>query len=215
MIVNQAPDRDVNSDLYDYDLPEHVVFIQDWFHEPAISRVAAFPPRTSESDTMIINGKGMFTEFTKDGKVAYTPREVFSVKKDDKYRFRVISNGVCHMTIAVENHNLTVIATDGAPVQPTVVDRIGLSSGERFDFVLNADKDVDNYWFRLSTADGACANTVPEEFAILRYDGAPEQEPSRVFSEGEDDGVTLNPRNQLLSEDDLDIGQLEAAGKGK
>ena len=43
-IVKQAPERDVHSALYEYDLPEHVVFIQDWLHEPTVSNVASFYP---------------------------------------------------------------------------------------------------------------------------------------------------------------------------
>ena len=32
-IVRQTPENDPNSDLYDYDLTEHVIFPQEWFHK--------------------------------------------------------------------------------------------------------------------------------------------------------------------------------------
>ena len=79
--------RDVHSGLYDYDLPEHVVFIQDWLHEPTISRLAAFPPLASGSDTLIINGKGHYQSFSSGDATAFTPREVFHVKQGERYRF--------------------------------------------------------------------------------------------------------------------------------
>ncbi|XP_072045969.1 uncharacterized protein [Amphiura filiformis] len=208
-IIKQAPERDVQSALYDYDLSEHVVFLQDWHHEPTVSNVAAFPPRTNDQDAMIINGKGVFVEFSKDGEIAYTPREVFNVEKGKRYRFRVIGNNVCHVFIHAQDHNLTVIATDGNPIKPIVVDRIGLVSGERYDFVLTADKDVGNYWFRLATTEGACA-AVQEDFAILRYDGAPEEEPSEPYLDDGDEGVYLNPKSEFENPDAPDLDQIDA-----
>ena len=32
-IVRQDPDEDPNSSLYNYDLTEHSMFIQEWFHK--------------------------------------------------------------------------------------------------------------------------------------------------------------------------------------
>ena len=32
-IVRQTPEDDPNSHLYDYDLTEHMIFPQEWFHE--------------------------------------------------------------------------------------------------------------------------------------------------------------------------------------
>ncbi|XP_072045772.1 hephaestin-like protein [Amphiura filiformis] len=209
-IVKHAPERDVNNGYYDYDLPEHVVFIQDWPHDPTISRATAFPPITSASDTLVINAKGVSRNFTDGNSTGITPREVFDVKPGARYRFRVIGNNICHLTVAVENHELTVIASDGVPIKPVVVDQIGLSSGERYDFVLTADKAVANYWFRLYTTDPFCS--VKEEFAVLRYEGSSEEEPSKVSNDGEEKGhdVLLNPRSQLDTPGGISVVQLES-----
>ena len=32
-IVRQTPENEPNADLYDYDLTEHVIFPQEWFHK--------------------------------------------------------------------------------------------------------------------------------------------------------------------------------------
>ena len=126
---------------------------------------------------------------------------------------RVIGNNICHLAVEVESHRLTAIATDGSPIKPVVVDRIGLTSGERYDFVLTADQNVGNYWFRLFTTDPACPGIVQEEFAILRYDGAPEEELPEEFVEENEDGVYLNPRSTIETPEGIDVVEVQSAGK--
>ncbi|XP_072046495.1 uncharacterized protein [Amphiura filiformis] len=213
-VVKQAPEQNVHSDLYDYDLPEHVVFVQDWLHEPTISNFAALPINALGSDTLVINGKGVFREFANGNDTAYTPREVFPVKQGGRYRFRVIGNNICHMIITIQSHNLIAIATDGAPFEPVEVSRIGVDSGARFDFILTADQDIGHYWFRLYTDDLGCPFTVKEEFAILRYEGAPEGDPTESFSGVIPDGRYLNPQPVYEVEDSpsqLPVRKLKSA----
>ena len=38
-IVRQTPEDDPNSHLYDYDLTEHMIFPQEWFHEVSLSSI--------------------------------------------------------------------------------------------------------------------------------------------------------------------------------
>lgn len=38
----------------------------------------------------------------------------------------------------IRDHKLTVIATDGSPIEPIVVDSLVASPGERFDVVMDA-----------------------------------------------------------------------------
>ena len=81
-----------------------------------------------------ITGKGRLDKVeARDGRLAWTPREVVSVTPGHRYRFRVISNGIlnCPIRVAVDRHNLTVIATDGSPVEPKVVDSFNIFAGER------------------------------------------------------------------------------------
>lgn len=47
---------------------------------------------------------------------------------------------VCPAMLEIENHNMTVIATDSYDVQPVTVDSIYSNSGERYDFVINANQ---------------------------------------------------------------------------
>ena len=209
LIVKQAPSRDGHDGLYDYDLPEHVIFIQDWLHQPAINKATV---SATGADSLVIKNKGVFQEFSGDNGTVFTPREVFNVRQGGRYRFRVIGNNICHMIVAVEDHPLTVIATDGAPIEPIMVDRIGLTTGERYDFVLTADQNIANYWLKLYTTDPSCPGDVREEFAILRYEGAPYEEPLEEFAEDNDDSVFLNPRSVHETPAGLHLEQLNSTG---
>ena len=190
-IVKQAPERDIHSDLYDYDLPEHVIVMSDWPHEPYISSFAG-QINAFTTGSILINGKGSFKEFSNGNKTVFTPRDVFQVEQGKRYRFRMIGNTFCHQILTIQSHNVKAIATDAFPVEPVEVNRIGIGSGERFDFVLTADQEVGNYWVRVFTEDPACMH-VPDEFAILRYEGAPNEEPSDSFSTIPENGLFLNP----------------------
>jgi iron transport multicopper oxidase len=67
---------------------------------------------------------------------------------------------------------------DGNNVEPLVVDSIQIFVGQRYSFILTASQPVNNYWIR------AFPNLLNATFngglnsAILRYDGAPEVDPT-------------------------------------
>lgn len=58
-----------------------------------------------------------------------------------------------------------------------------MNSGERYDFVINADREVGNYWIRVM-ADVSCSTSKVHQEAILRYDGAPDEEPTEPLGYG-------------------------------
>jgi Multicopper oxidase len=69
--------------------------------------------------------------------------------------------------IQIEGHEMTIIATEINFVRPFTIDSLITINGERFDFVLNADKEPRDYWIRLKTL--APCRTPLETFAVLRY----------------------------------------------
>ena len=109
---------------------------------------------------LLINGKGTFLEYGNNGGVT-TPTKVFNVASgvrsgsDDKkssnlnllfmynllqlvkvlcrYRFRIISPGftLCPISVSIDNHRLTMIASDGSPFRPVEVESFVLHPGER------------------------------------------------------------------------------------
>jgi ABC-type multidrug transport system ATPase subunit/FtsP/CotA-like multicopper oxidase with cupredoxin domain len=87
----------------------------------------------------------------------------------ERVRLRIINAASLYtFRFSIDGHRMTVISTDGADVQPLAVDELIISSGERFDLILEANQPRANFWIRVDTL---------EEFshgglAVLRYDGA-------------------------------------------
>ena len=82
----------------------------------------------------LINGKGKH----RDG-VDYVNSNLseFKVTAGTTYRFRLIgAQSLYAYRFSIEEHNLTVIATDGQFIEPIEVDYIIIHSGERYDFLL-------------------------------------------------------------------------------
>ena len=63
----------------------------------------------------------------------HTPHAEFHVKSGHRYRFRLIGEVTadCLYQLAIEDHNMTVIAVDGYPVKPVVVNTIVFAAGKR------------------------------------------------------------------------------------
>ncbi|KAI0794645.1 Cupredoxin [Fomes fomentarius] len=76
---------------------------------------------------------------------------------------------------------MTVIEADGQNTEPLPVDQIQIFAGQRYSFVLEANQTVGNYWIRASPnliVDGGSGFANGINSAILRYDGAPKEEPT-------------------------------------
>ncbi|XP_072013206.1 uncharacterized protein [Amphiura filiformis] len=212
LIFRQAAEADVNSHLYDYDLPEHVVLVHDWLDEMTMVKFAShhFDDGSNKPESILINGKGKREQVVdENGNTAYTAREVFKIDPNgSRYRFRFINNAItnCPLRVSVDSHKLTVIASDGASLEPYETDIFVIFGGERFDVVLNADQDVGNYWMRVK---GLADCRFQQELAIVRYVGAPEEDPQ----EAEilvPEGVVLNPWNEAASDTAIPIVNLNA-----
>lgn len=170
-VVRQADKFDPQKKHYDFDLNEHVMVISEWSHGFAIQSILDSLPLPVES--VLVNGKGVHKDKSLDieSDIA-APLSVFSVTPGQRYRFRVAyAGGVkgCPITLAIDNHSLLLIALDGHPVVPKEINSLILGKGERADFVLKSDKNVDSYWIKVSTVEN-CAIPVYSA-AVLKYDG--------------------------------------------
>ena len=74
---------------------------------------------------------------------------------------------------------MTFIASDGANFDPVEADSFVLFAGERFDFIINANQTVDNYWIRFRGLGDCGYKPYSQNYAeaILRYNGAPKIDP--------------------------------------
>lgn len=79
---------------------------------------------------------------------------------------------MCPFQLQIEDHEFTIIASDGPTFKPVVIDALFFISGERYDIVVEANKpDVRDYFIRVR-AMPPCTKEI-EEFAVLRYHPGP------------------------------------------
>lgn len=172
LVIRSPSNQDPNKRLYDEDLFDHVIFLSDWLHSLSLDY---FPGKYKigpgqAASNFLINGHGKFRNAT-SGVETNTPWAFFRVSRNKRYRFRMINSfgTVCPAAFSIEKHKMTVIATDGEDVQPVTVDRIISTSGERYDFVLNANQNGGSYWIQLRGL-GECGQNRISQVAVLVYD---------------------------------------------
>jgi Multicopper oxidase len=97
------------------------------------------------------------------------PLTIFYVEPGKRYRFRFINSGfnICPIIFQIEKHEMQIIASELSYVEPLNIDSLYSVTGERFDFVIDANRDPGDYWIRIKTLQ-PCQITV-EGFAVLRY----------------------------------------------
>ena len=150
---------------------ERFVLTRFRYHISSITLGQIFTPVVANST--LINGKGRYA----GGPL--TALSVINVQQGLRYRFRVVSIS-CDpfFNFTIDGHRMTIIEVDGTEVHPVEVDSIPILSGQRYSVVVTAGQPVGNYWIRsLSnlpnvTFDGG------QNMAILRYQGAPEEDPT-------------------------------------
>ncbi|XP_022087951.1 laccase-like isoform X2 [Acanthaster planci] len=212
LVVRQPDPREQHRKLYDRDLPEHVVLLHDWLDRVTLDKFAAHhhDNGSNKPESVLVNGKGRRAAFTDPAtnETVFTEREVFRVQQGLRYRFRTISNAItnCALKVSVDGHNLTIIASDGSPVEPVEADFYIIYGGERFDFVLDANATVGNYWMRVK---GLADCKFVQDLAVVRYVGAPDTDPTED-EKIDRQGVFVNPFNQEASETAIAIPQLNA-----
>ncbi|KAK3595589.1 hypothetical protein CHS0354_009546 [Potamilus streckersoni] len=177
-------------------MPEHIMTIQDWNHDwdadidymkmlyGVFEERKRVNPSTSIDGTSfsmfmmqsgLINGRGRSYN-PRTGQNNGAPLEVFQIQQGHTYRFRVIGAGALYpFRISIDEHNLTIVASDGFDLESVVAESFIIYPGERFDFILHADKPVSNYWIRGITLEAGKNHTAE---AILQYKRAPIKDPS-------------------------------------
>jgi len=176
MVIHKYTHQNPHIKMYDFDLPEHVIIVNDWMNSTMIEKFADFHHNDGDSSprSILINGKGVLQKmYNSDGKVFQTPRAVFTVESGKRYRFRIINAGIlyCPIEISIDSHNLTVISSDGSDVEPYEVESLVIMAGERFDFVMNASQTIRNYWLK-AKGHASCSTFKVFQTGIISYKGA-------------------------------------------
>ncbi|KAH8334541.1 hypothetical protein KR059_011251, partial [Drosophila kikkawai] len=261
LIIRKPKIAEPHGSLYDFDLSEHVMTVQDWIHDTGAS-IFSFHHHSrgdNKPHNLLVNGRGRYynriwaeakqvhrrTEerttqpldplpksqvdlvqtLPRQARLAKSnstklfpvhsrqkrgnlneiplelvPHQVYNVRRGFRYRFRIINAEYlnCPIVVSVDGHNLTAINSDGFDIEAMEVGSIVTYSGERFDFVLNANMEVGNYWVRLKgLMDCSEVFTSAFQVAILRYEGAPDEEPTAALSYAHKaEGIELNVMNR-------------------
>ena len=85
---------------------------------------------------------------------------------------------------------MSVIEADTVNTQPLAVDSIQIYAAQRYSVVITADQPIDNYWIRANPSTGNRGYQGGINSAILRYEGAPEVDPTTTKTGGK------NPMNE-------------------
>ncbi|KAJ1302813.1 hypothetical protein OPQ81_003119 [Rhizoctonia solani] len=174
---------DPQKDLYDVDDETTIITLDDWYHTPAPTLQEQFFSTSNTAlnapvpDSALINGKGRYVGGPE------VERAVLKVQSGKRYRFRVINtSAIGSYTFAIEGHTMTIIEADGIAHEPLVVDSFDIYAGQRYSFILEANQTVANYWVSAPmtvAAAGTNSNLdATNVYAVLRYEGAPEAEPT-------------------------------------
>lgn len=261
LIIRKPKAAEPHGNLYDFDLSEHVMTVQDWIHDTGAS-IFSFHHHSrgdNKPHNLLINGRGRYynriwaeakqthrraeerttqpqdplpksqvdfvQNLPRQARLAKSnstklfpihsrqkrgnlneiplelvPHQVYNVRRGSRYRFRIINAEYlnCPIVVSVDGHNLTAINSDGFDIEAMEVGSIVTYAGERFDFVLNANQEVGNYWIRLKgLMDCSEVFTSAFQVAILRYEGAPDEEPTAELSYAHKaEGIELNVMNR-------------------
>lgn len=133
----------------------------------------------------IVNGKGRHPSINYTG----TRLSIFTISPYKEYRFRIIGTQASFTyMLSIDEHSMTVIATDASFVKPVTVDYVIISSGERYDVIVNGKGMEElgkrhNFMIRARTLEPIQNGSLSQPLqyrtdhtveAILHYDIAPE-----------------------------------------
>ncbi|BFZ06751.1 hypothetical protein BsWGS_09789 [Bradybaena similaris] len=213
LVIRKPYELDPHRHLYDYDLPEHYILLNDWSEKTTGETFALEFHSTgrNEPSTILVNGLGTSEQGPE------MPFPVFKVKPGKRYRFRMAYNGIynCPVYITVDGHPLLMIAADGRNFEPLEVDAFFIFSGERYDFVLKTKHKVsENFWIRFK-GHGRCTGYLIQA-AILRYEGTRGSQPEGTVTydntEETDSQRVLNGLSGNSTKTSVQIADLQLLG---
>ncbi|KIK54015.1 hypothetical protein GYMLUDRAFT_264864 [Collybiopsis luxurians FD-317 M1] len=184
--------EDPYASLYDVDDESTVITLADWCALCSFVYSSMIYP-SPQADATLINGLGRSESGPADA-----PLAVINVIQGKRYRFRLVAISCDpNYIFSIDGHSFTartflllvdikvhediiqVIEADGVNHAQVAADSIQIFAGQRYSFVLNATQNVDNYWVRALPNVPTMSNfSGGKNSAILRYQGAPDAEPT-------------------------------------
>eukprot|EP01122_Echinamoeba_exundans_P013675 TRINITY_DN6002_c0_g1_i1.p1 TRINITY_DN6002_c0_g1~~TRINITY_DN6002_c0_g1_i1.p1 ORF type:complete len:598 (-),score=34.34 TRINITY_DN6002_c0_g1_i1:1204-2997(-) len=201
---------------------EIVIVLSDWFHADGsvLGASAIYAPsrvwQLNSPKSVLINGRGRFhcrDVPASNGCNPTMPYHVVTIKRGLKYRLRVICAATrVALSFAVQNHSYTVIQSQAENTIPIKnVKTVHMPIGSRYDVILEANQPIGNYWIGseiigCTSCNGfnSSINVQPSlglrGYAILRYEGAEQEEPKLPFAAREE---AAQPGSIILQNDEI------------
>lgn len=198
MLVVFEGKTDIHERLGDFiDQPERKTLAVRMIKESNIGMGKALPNRFCLPDGSNVPKQFKKVFFQINGKsisprVAHTSASneshtQFYVVPGKRYRFRILDADISDLFImSIDHHKMKIIATDGYLVHPFTTDYLILHVAERYDFILEAKKDVpigSKYPIRIKTLAVECKDVTKvagEGFAYIVYTNKTGKEPRPV-----------------------------------
>ncbi|XP_043252870.1 laccase-1-like [Colletes gigas] len=204
LIVRVPPGANWHNSLYDVD--DHTIQVLDWTHRLGIDVFLNHyhAGGNNKPPNILINGLGRFAVTRGGNNVsAATPIATFVVKPNTRHRFRLINAEFlnCPVELSIDSHTMQVISSDGRDIEPIEAESLVSYAGERFDFVVNTNRSVGNYWMRFrGLMDCDERFTKAYQVAILRYEGAIKENPEGDVTYERESNDSLGPQINALNE---------------
>ncbi|KAL8766424.1 MAG: hypothetical protein Q9209_006800 [Squamulea sp. 1 TL-2023] len=169
MVIHGPP-----SATYDVDLGP--ITLNDYFHRSYFdilldvmgTNPSKFRPA---SDNNLINGKMNFDCSTANGTAKCTNDagvSKFQFTSGKTHLLRLVNTGGQGIQkFSIDNHIMTVIATDSVPVKPYDINVVTLAVAQRTDVIVKGTgKPTDVYWMRSKLSTGGCAAPANQPLAL-------------------------------------------------
>ncbi|KAF2678339.1 multicopper oxidase [Lentithecium fluviatile CBS 122367] len=151
----------------DYDEDLGMLFLNDWDHstvdELYYEAESSGPPTL---DNGLINGTNTYD----DGGFRYN----VSFTSETSYRIRLVNGAVdTHFKFMIDNHTMTVMATDLVPIEPYNTTVLDIGMGQRYDIVVTADQasTADAFWMRAIPQSACSENDNENDIRGIVYYG--------------------------------------------
>ncbi|XP_031498817.1 L-ascorbate oxidase [Nymphaea colorata] len=173
------------SEPFSYDA-DHSIVLSDWYHKSAYQQAAGLSSIpfvwVGEPQSLLIQGRGRYNcslvaslkNAAGTGSICNTTNpqcspHVTIVVPGKTYRLRIASvTSLSALSFEIEGHNMTIVEADGHYVDPFVVQRLFIYSGETYSVLIKADQDpTRNYWMGTNVVGRKPAT--PTGAAILNY----------------------------------------------
>ncbi|KAH9886189.1 multicopper oxidase [Xylariomycetidae sp. FL2044] len=168
---------------YDIDLGVFPIFDYYYFTADDGVKRTQTNPIPPPSDNILFNGTNINPQNSSLGEYA-----VVTLTKGSKHRLRLVNPSIeNHYQVSLVGHQFHVISVDFVPIEPLFTDTLFIGLGQRYDVIIDADSDMDSYWFNVTLS----AVGLPSD---------PGSPPVDAFCNDRNDFVPYLPRNAPAEE---------------